>query len=122
MTWVDHKGTPNNVNSTLLQFNVILWLLVETFGPEYRPIVEFAVDNVQTLKQRNAKLQAQQRATRDDQTYVRRQSDETSMPDKQPNKRNSQKRKSRGDETSTPDVHPNKRNPKKGNPEVMIDQ
>ncbi|KAJ4716578.1 RNA-binding 28 [Melia azedarach] len=31
----------------------------ETFGPEHRPIVEFAVDNVQTLKQRKAKLQAQ---------------------------------------------------------------
>lgn len=34
-------------------------LFAETFGPEHRPIVEFAVDNVQTLKQRKAKLQAQ---------------------------------------------------------------
>ncbi|KAE8008564.1 hypothetical protein FH972_005063 [Carpinus fangiana] len=85
----------------------------ETFGPEYRPIVEFAVDNVQTLKQRNAKLQAQQRVTRNDQTYVRRQSDETSTPDAHPDKRNSLKRKSRGDETSTPDAHPNKRNSQK---------
>ncbi|KAF9611800.1 hypothetical protein IFM89_035785 [Coptis chinensis] len=32
----------------------------ETFGPEHRPIVEFALDNVQTLKVRKFKLQAQQ--------------------------------------------------------------
>ncbi|KAK2978258.1 hypothetical protein RJ640_017109, partial [Escallonia rubra] len=35
----------------------------ETFGAEHRPIVEFALDNVQTLKQRNDK--AQQLALRD---------------------------------------------------------
>ncbi|KAI9123386.1 hypothetical protein K1719_004686 [Acacia pycnantha] len=35
----------------------------ETFGPEHRPIVEFAVDNVQTLKLRKTKLQSQQQAT-----------------------------------------------------------
>lgn len=34
--------------------------LTETFGPEHRPIVEFALDNVQTLKQRRDKLQFQQ--------------------------------------------------------------
>ncbi|XP_028765633.1 RNA-binding protein 28 isoform X2 [Neltuma alba] len=34
----------------------------ETFGPEHRPIVEFAVDNVQTIKLRKAKLQFQQQA------------------------------------------------------------
>ncbi|PPS05935.1 hypothetical protein GOBAR_AA14702 [Gossypium barbadense] len=38
----------------------------ETFGPEHRPIVEFAVDNVQTLKLRKAKLQAQQQDASDD--------------------------------------------------------
>ncbi|KAF9619353.1 hypothetical protein IFM89_006540 [Coptis chinensis] len=32
----------------------------ETFGPEHHPIVEFALDNVQTLKVRKFKLQAQQ--------------------------------------------------------------
>ncbi|XP_044490540.1 RNA-binding protein 28 isoform X2 [Mangifera indica] len=32
----------------------------ETFGPEHRPIVEFAVDNVQTLKLRKAKILGQQ--------------------------------------------------------------
>ncbi|KAG5130791.1 hypothetical protein JHK84_037188 [Glycine max] len=38
----------------------------ETFGPEHRPIVEFALDNVQTLKLRKAKLQSQQQAPQDD--------------------------------------------------------
>ncbi|GMI88149.1 hypothetical protein like AT2G21440 [Hibiscus trionum] len=37
----------------------------ETFGPEHRPIVEFAVDNVQTLKLRKAKLLTQQQDARD---------------------------------------------------------
>ncbi|KAK9113050.1 hypothetical protein Scep_020569 [Stephania cephalantha] len=32
----------------------------ETFGPEKRPIVEFAIDNVKMLKQRNTRLQAHQ--------------------------------------------------------------
>ncbi|KAL8553143.1 hypothetical protein ACS0TY_001696 [Phlomoides rotata] len=34
----------------------------DTFGPEHRPIVEFALDNVQKLKLRAAKIQAQQQA------------------------------------------------------------
>ena len=34
-------------------------MTTETFGPEHRPIVEFALDNVQTLKLRKAKLQSQ---------------------------------------------------------------
>ncbi|KAI9085240.1 hypothetical protein K1719_032763 [Acacia pycnantha] len=34
----------------------------ETFGPEHRPILEFAVDNVQTLELRKTKLQSQQQA------------------------------------------------------------
>ncbi|KAK7283895.1 hypothetical protein RIF29_13644 [Crotalaria pallida] len=38
----------------------------ETFSPEHRPIVEFALDNVQTLKLRKEKLQYQQQAPRDD--------------------------------------------------------
>ncbi|KAK9136289.1 hypothetical protein Syun_015619 [Stephania yunnanensis] len=32
----------------------------ETFGPEKRPIVEFAIDNVKMLKQRNTRLQTHQ--------------------------------------------------------------
>uniref|UniRef100_A0A2P2LC57 RRM domain-containing protein n=3 Tax=Rhizophora mucronata TaxID=61149 RepID=A0A2P2LC57_RHIMU len=35
----------------------------ETFGPEHRPILEFALDNVQTLKLRKAKQQAQNQET-----------------------------------------------------------
>lgn len=34
----------------------------ETFGPEHRPIVEFAVDNVKTLKLRRTKILSQQQA------------------------------------------------------------
>ncbi|KAK9108925.1 hypothetical protein Sjap_016985 [Stephania japonica] len=35
----------------------------ETFGPEKRPIAEFAIDNVKMLKQRNTRLQTQQHGT-----------------------------------------------------------
>ncbi|KAL2326435.1 hypothetical protein Fmac_025493 [Flemingia macrophylla] len=38
----------------------------ETFGPEHRPIVEFALDNVQTLKLRKAKQQFYQQGSQDD--------------------------------------------------------
>ncbi|CAL0303428.1 unnamed protein product [Lupinus luteus] len=38
----------------------------ETFNSEHRPIVEFALDNVQTLKLRKEKIQYQQQAPRDD--------------------------------------------------------
>lgn len=42
-------------------------MTTETFGPEHRPIVEFALDNVQTLKLRKAKQQSwQQQAPHDD--------------------------------------------------------
>lgn len=40
----------------------------ETFGPEHRPIVEFALDNIKTLKLREAKLWTQQRQNDDSQT------------------------------------------------------
>ncbi|XP_062176647.1 uncharacterized protein LOC133881670 isoform X3 [Alnus glutinosa] len=80
----------------------------ETFGPEHRPIVEFAVDNVQKLRQRKAKLQAQQHATRDDRTFVRRQSDETPTPNAHLDKKKSEKRKSRGDDRSVKDSVSNK--------------
>ncbi|XP_058748117.1 uncharacterized protein LOC131620942 isoform X2 [Vicia villosa] len=48
----------------------------ETFGPEHRPIVEFALDNVQTLKLRKEKLQYQQQAPYDDNNR-----DENDKPD-----------------------------------------
>jgi len=66
--------------------------------------VEFAVDNVQKLRQRKAK----QHATRDDRTSVRRQSDETPTPNAHPDKKKSEKRKSRGDDRSVKDSVSNK--------------
>nr|XP_023920740.1 RNA-binding protein 28-like isoform X1 [Quercus suber]XP_023920742.1 RNA-binding protein 28-like isoform X2 [Quercus suber]XP_023920743.1 RNA-binding protein 28-like isoform X3 [Quercus suber] len=74
----------------------------ETFGPEYRPIVEFALNNIQTLKLRNAKIHAQQHGIRDDQNDVQQGDD--AHPDKQ----NSKKRKSRGDDGSVKDSVSNK--------------
>ncbi|OMO75597.1 hypothetical protein COLO4_26001 [Corchorus olitorius] len=64
----------------------------ETFGPEYRPIVEFAVDNVQTLKLRKAKLHFQQQDAHDDRTNAQQNAESHSV-DANPTK--SRKRKSR---------------------------
>lgn len=75
-------------------FKITSWLLTETFGPTHRPIVEFAVDNVQMLKQRNAKMQAQQQ----------QQNDESNKLDAYPNKQEkSRKRKRSGDNRSEKD-------------------
>ncbi|KAL4615860.1 hypothetical protein ACB092_07G157400 [Castanea dentata] len=74
----------------------------ETFGPEYRPIVEFALNNIQTLKLRNAKIHAQQHGIRDDQNNVK-QGDDTHL-----DKQNFKKRKSRGDDGSVKDSVSNK--------------
>ncbi|XP_007042088.2 PREDICTED: RNA-binding protein 28 [Theobroma cacao] len=70
----------------------------ETFGPEHRPIVEFAVDNVQTLKLRKAKLQAQQLDGRDDMNNAQQNAESNSF-DAHPTK--SRKRKSRDDKRVT---------------------
>ncbi|GFY94414.1 RNA-binding (RRM/RBD/RNP motifs) family protein [Actinidia rufa] len=67
----------------------------ETFGPEHRPIVEFALDNVQTLKLRTSRLQAQQQSTHDDADHVQENND-VHPPDGQPNMK-SRKRKVQGD-------------------------
>lgn len=65
----------------------------KTFGPTHRPIVEFAVDNVQMLKQRNAKMQAQQQ-----------QNDESNTMNAYPNKQEkSRKQKRSGDNRSEKD-------------------
>ncbi|XVE67017.1 hypothetical protein DITRI_Ditri08aG0126400 [Diplodiscus trichospermus] len=64
----------------------------ETFGPEHRPIVEFAVDNVQTLKLRKAKLQARQQDASEDLNNAQ-QNAESHPFDAHPPK--SRKRKSR---------------------------
>ncbi|XP_022726046.1 RNA-binding protein 28-like isoform X2 [Durio zibethinus] len=70
----------------------------ETFGPEHRPIVEFAVDNVQTLKLRKAKLQTQQQDASDDLKNAQ-QNAESHPFDAHPTK--SRKRKSRDDKRAT---------------------
>ncbi|KAI9182271.1 hypothetical protein LWI28_023758 [Acer negundo] len=59
----------------------------ETFGPEHRPIVEFALDNIKTMKLREVKLRTYQR-----------QNDDSHIRDANPNKNeNSRKRISNGD-------------------------
>ncbi|XP_057966160.1 uncharacterized protein LOC131156470 isoform X2 [Malania oleifera] len=70
----------------------------ETFGPEHRPIVEFAVDNVQTLKRREAKQQALQQGTVDD-SEDDLQNDDTHTADSNLIKK-SRKRKSRDNDKS----------------------
>ncbi|KAG6709435.1 hypothetical protein I3842_06G132300 [Carya illinoinensis] len=74
----------------------------DTFGPEHRPIVEFALDNVQTLNQRKAKIQANQHSAHNDRKYVQK-SHETRTPASQPDIKKSKKRKSRGDDGSAKD-------------------
>ncbi|GLU12853.1 hypothetical protein SLE2022_295110 [Rubroshorea leprosula] len=66
----------------------------KTFGPEHRPIVEFAVDNVQTLKLRKAKLQGQHKDARHDLNNAQPNA-ESQGNDAPPNKKKSSKRKSR---------------------------
>ncbi|GFY94408.1 RNA-binding (RRM/RBD/RNP motifs) family protein [Actinidia rufa] len=68
----------------------------ETFGPEHRPIVEFALDNVQTLKLRTSRLQAQQQSTHDDADHHVQENNDVHPPDGQPNMK-SRKRKVQGD-------------------------
>ncbi|KAJ6897395.1 hypothetical protein NC651_023303 [Populus alba x Populus x berolinensis] len=63
----------------------------ETFGPEHRPIVSFALDNVQTLKLRKAKLHETHKDFQD--THV---NDESQTPNAIPSQKEmSRKRKSR---------------------------
>ncbi|KAE8724676.1 hypothetical protein F3Y22_tig00009942pilonHSYRG00038 [Hibiscus syriacus] len=70
----------------------------ETFGPEHRPIVEFAIDNVQTLKLRKVKIQAQHQDANDNLNNA--QQKEKSHPfEDQSNK--SRKRKSRDEKRAT---------------------
>ncbi|XP_016511055.2 uncharacterized protein LOC107828288 [Nicotiana tabacum] len=64
----------------------------ETFGPEHRPIVEFALDNVQTMKLRNQKLQQQGfNKNRED---LQQNANKTEL---NPRDKQSRKRKSSGD-------------------------
>lgn len=84
-------------------------LFEETFGPEHRPIVEFAVDNVQTLKQRKAKLQGLQQKLHEDPRDMQ-QTGESNGPNAHPNKKKTGKRKFKGDNESVNDSVPKKEN------------
>ncbi|KAL3515132.1 hypothetical protein ACH5RR_022034 [Cinchona calisaya] len=70
----------------------------ETFGAEHRPIVEFAVDNVLTLRNRKDKLQAQQQDSPTDVQNLE-QNLKSNNPDHP--KEKSRKRKSRHDTKSS---------------------
>ncbi|KAJ1391551.1 RNA-binding domain superfamily [Sesbania bispinosa] len=73
----------------------------ETFGPEHRPIVEFALDNVQTLKLRKAKLQSQQQGPHDD---IAKENDKPVIAEVQTHvKDRKQKRKSQEHDNSVKD-------------------
>ncbi|XP_021751777.1 RNA-binding protein 28-like isoform X1 [Chenopodium quinoa] len=63
----------------------------EVFGPSHRPIVEFAVDNVQTLRKRGLKINDQLQKAGDD------RNNDTLTSSTKPNKENSRKRKSPDD-------------------------
>ncbi|KAM1002524.1 uncharacterized protein LOC126586666 [Malus sylvestris] len=76
-----------------------------TFGPDHRPIVEFALDNVQKLKLRNAKIQGQQNAARRNPGV--QQKDGSNRPDADPSKKFN-KRKQSVDEQSLDEPVPNK--------------
>ncbi|KAL0376170.1 UNVERIFIED_CONTAM: RNA-binding protein 28 [Sesamum calycinum] len=71
----------------------------DTFDPEHRPIVEFALDNVQKLKLRQEKLQAQQQASNSGREDLQ-QNDHLSKAGSNDIMK-SRKRKSRDDDAST---------------------
>ncbi|KAL0454151.1 UNVERIFIED_CONTAM: RNA-binding protein 28 [Sesamum latifolium] len=71
----------------------------DTFDPEHRPILEFALDNVQKLKLRQEKLQAQQQASNSG-TEDLQQNDHLSKAGSNAIMK-SRKRKSRDDDAST---------------------
>ncbi|XP_068319819.1 uncharacterized protein [Pyrus communis] len=77
----------------------------ETFGPEHRPIVEFALDNVQKLKLRNAKIQGQQNTARCNPGV--QQKDGSNRPDADPSQKYN-KRKQGGDKQNLDESVPNK--------------
>ncbi|KAK9942660.1 hypothetical protein M0R45_008313 [Rubus argutus] len=77
----------------------------ETFGPEHRPIVEFAIDNVQKLRARQVSQQAQQHAANGNQKEVR-QIDHSNRADVHPSKK-SEKRRDKGDKRKLDEAVPN---------------
>ncbi|KAG5239011.1 RNA recognition motif-containing family protein [Salix suchowensis] len=80
----------------------------ETFGPEYRPIVSFALDNVQTLKLRTARLQVQQQETHKDFQDMQG-NEEARTPNAVPSQKEMpRKRKSRVENRAVKDSESNK--------------
>ncbi|XP_050365353.1 uncharacterized protein LOC126783869 isoform X2 [Argentina anserina] len=75
----------------------------ETFGPEHRPIVEFAIDNVQKLRARQVSQQTQQHGH---QKEVRK-FDPSNRADAQPGKK-FEKGGDKGDKRKLDEVFPNK--------------
>lgn len=86
----------------------LFWLFAETFGPEHRPIVEFALDNIQTLKQRQEKIEYQQQQYQlqgsNQDAKSTQQSVDSHLPDSRSNM--SRKHTSRGDFTSSKTSEP----------------
>ncbi|XP_050232696.1 uncharacterized protein LOC126681245 isoform X2 [Mercurialis annua] len=80
----------------------------ETFGPENRPIVEFAVDDVRKLKIRNAKLQGHMQGNNGNLKGMRGTNASNAPNDVTSQKENSIKRNSRDFNRATKDSEPNK--------------
>ncbi|KAL9225220.1 hypothetical protein vseg_001169 [Gypsophila vaccaria] len=90
----------------------------EPFGPQHRPIVEFAVDNVQTLRKRNLKINDQLQETGNGEDDVQendnKSSNENFKKRKFPNEGDQQTSRKFGkgktaDGTAAEEEHPNKR-------------
>lgn len=78
----------------------------ETFGPEHRPIVEFAIDNVQTLKLRKAKQLGRQQLANEDVGDLE-QNDDSNTQNTHVDPKVSRKRKSKADNMSTKHANSN---------------
>ncbi|KAL8138862.1 hypothetical protein V2J09_004863 [Rumex salicifolius] len=65
----------------------------ETFGPEHRPIVEFALDNIQTLRQRNMKIQAQQQETANNEADIIDEQEKEKLPSSSAEQNNKSKKR-----------------------------
>ncbi|XP_021834478.1 uncharacterized protein LOC110774246 [Prunus avium] len=78
----------------------------ETLGPEHRPIVEFALENVKKLNIRNTKIQAQQHAAHRNWENVH-QNEGSNRPDTHPSKK-SKNSKQKGEKRKLDDSVPNK--------------
>lgn len=71
-----------------------------TFGPEQRPIVEFAIDDVQKLKLRKEKIQSQQQASLINSSEDLQQKIRLTSSEHSPTNERSRKRKIRDDDAS----------------------